>query len=444
MRNMNLLVAALAVQLAFPGISEAQSQEQSSRHATILHAGKLLTRWDLPIETDKSIVVADGRILTVSDGYVSSITLDGIVYSDETPVDLRSYFVLPGLVEGHTHVSYFRNSDARFDTDAKTAFASLRNLQSLYRKGFTTVRDMGSEIDIFELRKAIDEGLVDAPRLLSAGLRINTTGGPLDPVQARREDYQRFRLENVCDGPIDCTRATRYVIGRGADHVKIFASGATPESLTRPQFTAEELAAIISTADHLNRPVAAHAYGDEAVRAASAAGAKTIEHGWFIGRSTAERIREDDVVLVPTLTPLVQSWKAAAVMDPPKLAEQLLPLVNTQTSEANYFRYAVEAGVTIMYGSDVYGEAVAKDTKEPQHMAEWGGMSPREILESATVIPANVMGLESEIGQIQQGFSADIIAVGHDPTEQPIDLADVVFVMGNGSIFVGAESLVIH
>ena len=106
------------------------------------------------------------------------------------------------------------------------------------------VRDMGSEIDIFDLRKAIDDGLVDAPRLLSAGLRLNTTGGPLDPIRARREDYQRYRMENVCDGPADCMRATRFVIGRGADHVKIFASGATPESLTRPQFTAEELAAM--------------------------------------------------------------------------------------------------------------------------------------------------------------------------------------------------------
>lgn len=438
------LAIVLAVQLTISGSSAAQTTVQVARQATILHCGQLLKRWDLPVEANVSIVVADGRIVTVSDGFVSSATVEGIAYSDDTPLDLRPYFVLPGLIEGHAHVSYFRGGDSRVDTDTKTTFAALRNLQALYRKGFTTVRDMGSESDIFDLRDAIDEGLVDSPRLLAAGLRISATGGPMDPVRARREDYDRFRPESICDGPIDCIRATRFVASRGADHIKIFGSGAgsaSPESITRKQFTDDELAAIISTAELLNLSVAAHAHGDEAIRAVSSAGATTIEHGWFMSGSSAEAVRKDGAILVPTISPLIDVVKPIATVEPPSLPEPLRRRANSQTKSDNYLRSAVKAGVTIMFGSDVAGERFQKDMNEPQYMAEWGGMSPRQILESATVIPAGVIGLTDDVGQIGKGFSADIIAVGHDPTERAIDLANVVFVMGKGRTFIDVGSL---
>jgi imidazolonepropionase-like amidohydrolase len=406
-------------------------QDVSFEQATIIHAGQLLTRWDTPVRRDQSIIIHDGRVVAISSGFVRIFALDGTKFSDDDPIDLRNFFVLPGLVEGHAHVSYFSKNDVQIDTDTAAVSEVLRNLQALYRKGFTTVRDMGSEIDVFEVRNAIDDALLDAPRLLAAGLRISPSGGPMD-----RHDT---RQENICDRSAQCAEATRFVIGRGADHVKIFASGATPTSLMRPLFSPEALEAIVETATSMDRAIAAHAMGDSAVLMASAAGVTTIEHGYFISQRGAAGLESKGTVLVPTMSPLVGTWVPAAEMDPPGLPEELVALVSTQSPSTNHLRYAVQTGVPIMFGSDVAGEAIYADSREPQYMAEWGGMSPRGILQSATTTPAKVMGLGSEIGEINPGYAADIIAVRHDPTNQPIDLADIVFVMGRGRVFLSPD-----
>lgn len=432
---MRLLSVSLAAAIVGCSPVETTVQAVSAEQATIIHAGQLLTRWDTPVRRNQSIVIDNGRVLAISDGLVTAFLNDGAMYADDDPVDLRKYFVLPGLVEGHAHIGYFRSSDARVDSEEAVAFEVLRNLQALYRKGFTTVRDMGSEIDVFALRRAIDDRQVEAPRLLAAGLRISPSGGPMGQQDARQEVDNRVRRRNVCDGSTECAEAARYVIGRGADHVKIFASGATPASLTRPLFSPGELEAIVETATGMDRLVAAHAMGDPAILMASAAGASTIEHGFFMGPRAAAEIKSYGTVLVPTMSPLVGTWHPVAETDPTGLPEDLLLLVSTQSAHENHLRHAVTAGVRVMYGSDVGGEALYLDSLEPQYMAEWGGMSPRDILQSATTIPAKVLGLEGEIGEIRPGFSADLIAVQGDPTNEPIDLASVVFVMGSGRVF---------
>lgn len=424
---MRLASGWLAIVIAACSPVSKTVQDVGFEQATVIHAGQLLTRWDAPVRRDQSIILNHGRIAAISDGFVSTFAIDGTEFVDDDPIDLRSYFVLPGLVEGHAHVAYFRKSNVQFDSDAAAAAEVLRNLQALYRRGFTTVRDMGSEIDVFETREAIDDDRAKAPRLLAAGLRISTSGGPLDRHDSRQQ--------NICDGSGPCAEATQFVISRGADHVKIFASGATPTSLTRPLFSPAELAAIVEAATIMDLRIAAHAMGDSAVLEASAAGVSTIEHGYFIEQRVAAELKSNGTVLVPTMSPLVGTWMRAAEMDPPGLPEELVALVSTQSSSANHLRYAVQAGVPIMFGSDVGGESIYVDNREPQYMAKWGGMSPRDILQSATTTPAKVIGLEGEIGEISPGFAADIIAVRHDPTNEPIDLADVVFVMGRGRVF---------
>lgn len=432
---MRLASVWLTIAIAACSPASTTVQDVTFEQATIIHTGQLLTRWDAPVRRDQSIVIHHGRVVAISTGFVSTFAIDGTEFADDDPIDLRNHFVLPGLVEGHAHVAYFRKSDAQFDSDAAAASEVLRNLQALYRQGFTTVRDMGSEIDVFEIRDAINDGLVEAPRFLAAGLRISPIGGPMDRHGSRQEDEGPLRQDNVCDGSGPCSEATRFVISSGADHAKIFASGANPTSLTHPLFSAEELEAIVEAATSMDRVIAAHAMGDSAVLTASASGVSTVEHGYFIGRRTAAGLARNGTVLVPTMSPLVGSWLPAAEMDPPGLPEELVALVSTQSPSANHLRYAVQVGVPIMFGSDVGGEAIYADSREPQYMAEWGGMSPRDILRSATTTPAEVIGLGGEIGEIEPGFAADIIAVRHDPTNEAIDLADVIFVMGRGRVF---------
>lgn len=409
---------------------------------TIIHAGTLLAVPGVAPKTHQSVIIRDGRIIDVKAGFISpkTVTPDG----DVRIVDLSQRFVLPGLMDLHTHLTSSRLDNALANklravtkSDADNALSAFANAKRTLLAGFTTVRNLGSHgRAVFALRDAIAHGVVAGPRILVAGSTISSTGGHGDIHGFRQDVMNVLASPTICDGADSCRRAVRFAVKRGSDWIKIMATGGVLDESnagTDQQLTDDELRAIVETAHALGRKVAAHAQGLNGINAALRAGVDSIEHGSFLDASSLKLFKQTGAYLVPTLMPpfvLVDKARTSTTI-PPAIRAKILSVGPMKDRSV---RRALKGGIKIAFGTDAGVYRHGRNAKEFELLVQ-AGMSEMAAIETATVNAADLLGLSDQIGTIEKGKAADMIAVSDSPLKDITELQRVVFVMRNGRVY---------
>jgi imidazolonepropionase-like amidohydrolase len=307
--------------------------------------------------------------------------------------------------------------------------------------GFTTVRDLGDNgVNSIALRKAIERGWIPGPRIFTSGKSLATTGGHADPSNALRGDYRRDPgpVEGVINGPDDARKAVRQRYKDGADLIKLTATGGVLSLAANgqnPQFTDEELRAVVETAKDYGMTVAVHAHGTEGIRRAILAGVDSIEHGTFMTDDVIELMKQHGTYWVPTN--MAGEWVAEKAKETgyfpeivrPKAAE-IGPAIRATFAKAH------AAGVKIAFGTDSGVSPHGQNAHEFELMVA-GGMPPMKAIQSATLQAARLLRIEDRLGTLEPGKIADLIAVTGDPLADIGVLKEVSFVMKEGVVYKG-------
>jgi len=411
---------------------------------TYLHCGQIIDVAKAKTLNEKTIVVSGNTIESILNGYVNGSDTD-------THIDLKKQVVMPGFIDMHVHIEHESNPRTymnRFtENEADVALGATVYAKRTLMAGFTTVRDLGGSGVNIALRKAIAKGTVMGPRIFTAGKAIGTTGGHADPTNGRSYDLMGDPgpREGVVNSPADARKAVRQRYKDGADVIKITATGgvlSVAKNGQNPQFTVDELAAIVSTAKDYGMLTAAHAHGDEGMRRAIIAGIKTIEHGTLMEPSTMDLMVKHDAYLVPTIS----AGKAAAANAtipgyfPEVIAKKALEI--GPRSQSN-FAMAYKKGVKIAFGTDAGVSPHGDNAKEFGFMVA-AGMPVMEAIAAATVTNANLLGYADSLGQLKAGYTADIVAVNEHPEKNVTTLEQVIFVMKEGTVFKEQNKEVLH
>lgn len=423
---MKKLILIFLLSLSFSGISQN----------TYLHCGKLIDTQKAKVLKDMTVVVSNDKIISVEKGYIP------IQNPEDVVIDLKTKTVMPGLIDMHVHIEHETNPKRYLQkytlNDADVAFNSLGFAKATLNAGFTTVRDLGGSGVNISLRKAINSGKVDGPRIFTAGKSIATTGGHADPTNGNRKELMGNPgpKEGVVNSVGDAKKAVRQRYKNGADCIKITATGgvlSVAKSGTNPQFTVEEVKAICETAKDYGMHVAAHAHGDQGMQRAIIGGVKTIEHGTLMSEETMELMKKHDAYYVPTITAGKEvEGKAKIKGFYPNIVVPKALAIGPQIQKT--FAKAYEKGVGIAFGTDAGVFKHGENGKEFGFMVE-AGMPAMETIQSATITNAKILEMENKIGQIKAGFIADIVATNDDPTQNISTMEHVVFVMKEGKIY---------
>lgn len=402
---------------------------------TYLYCGKLIDVKAGKVLTEMTIVVEGKKIKSVNDGYIKPL-------SNTTIIDLKDKTVLPGLMDMHVHMENMLGGSSYLDRftveDAVKAYRCLPYAEKTLLAGFTTVRDLGGTGVNIALRDAIAKGYVKGPRIFTAGKAISVTGGHADPTNGAREDVWQMPGpdDGVADGPDACRKAVRYQYKRGADLIKITATGgvlSVAKDGFLPHFTLEEMTAIIETASDLGFTVAAHAHGDEGMYRAVQAGVTSIEHGTMMSDSTMELMIRKGTWFVPTITAGKAVADSASVKGfYPEVVAIKAAFIGPQIQKT--FARAYKKGVKIAFGTDAGVYPHGLNALEFQFMTEVG-MTPMEALQTATINAAELLRVTDQLGTIEPGKWADIIAVKENPLQNIKTLQNVVFVMKEGIVY---------
>lgn len=413
--------------------ASATQAEETTPPLTIIHAGHLVAVPGERVREGASVLVRDGRIEAIEDGYV---TREGAEI-----IDLTGYWVLPGLIDSHVHILNERGANSRLDaftlSSADRAFVGARHARRTLEAGFTTVQDVGGDLEaVLALRNAIRNGDVIGPRMRVAGPSITPTGGHGDVNGYNQRVIQNFSSPGACNGPADCARAVRALVQAGVDTIKITATGGVLSNTAaglEVQFMDDELRAIVQAAEMMGRRVTAHAHGVTGVNAFLNAGGHSIEHGTFLDEESIRLFRRSNAFLVPTVMAgefvTREAQANAAWMTPFQRAKAL----QVGPQMVDMLARAHRGGVQIAFGTDSGVSAHGDNAREFELMVE-AGMSPAEAIIAATLNAARHLQMETEIGRIAPGFHADIIAVDGNPLENVSELRDVDFVMAAGMV----------
>ena len=437
-----LLLALLALAGTTPLLLAARGQDPAARPPRRqLHCGALLAVPGQAPLRERTLVVRGGKIEQVLEGWVQPGALN-VPAEEAEVIDLRRAFVLPGLIDCHVHLTSEYSAKARLEavelSDADRAVRGAGYARRTLLAGFTTVRDLGSSGDAaFALRDGIRQGFVPGPRILAAGESITPTGGHSDGTLGYREELfsPPGAMEGVGDGVPGCRQAVRAQVKRGADVIKVTATGgvlSTTAAGTGVQFHPDELEAIVSTARLLGRKVAAHAHGADGIKAALRAGVDSIEHGTYLDEEAIALFKERRAFLVPTIIAgkSVAEWAERPGFFPEPVVEKARavgPIIQ------GAFGRAWKAGVRIAFGTDCGVSAHGQNARELGYMVE-AGMPPMEALVAATVNAAELCGLP-DVGTLQPGKQADVIATAASPLDDVAALSTVVFVMREGEVY---------
>jgi len=403
---------------------------------TYLHCGKIIDTKNGRVLTNKTIVVSGNKIKSVEDGFVNAKNSDDVV------VDLKGKTVLPGLIDMHVHIegetSPTRYLEVFTLNEADVAFKSAEIANRTLLAGFTTVRDMGGSGVNVALRNAITKGTIPGPRIFTAEKALGTTGGHADPTNGFRNEFKGDPgpKEGVVNSVEDAYKAVRQRYKNGADWIKITATGgvlSVAKNGQNPQFTQEEVDAVVKAAKDYGLKVAAHAHGKEGMQRAIRAGVTTIEHGSLMDKETAALMKEYGTYLVPTIS------AGRYVADKAKIPGYYPAIIVPKALEIgskiqNMYAMAYSEGVKIAFGTDAGVFPHGGNGKEFGYMVE-AGMPAMETLQSATVTNAKILDMENELGQLVAGFLADIVAVDDDPTQNINTMENVTFVMKNGVVY---------
>jgi len=405
---------------------------------TLIHCGRLIDGRADSARERVTVVVVGNKIAAIEVGFTAAAAGDKIL-------DHKSRTVLPGLIDLHVHLQGYPGPERyleRFTLNPEDlAFRSVKYAKITLHAGFTTVRDLGGE-QVVALRRAIEQGYVEGPRIMAAGRSIATTGGHADPSNSFRRDLQGDPGpdKGVINGPDDARKAVRQRYKEGSDVIKVTATGgvlSVAKDGFRPQVTQEELNALVQTARDLGMATAAHAHGDEGMKRAVLAGITTIEHGTMMSVETMDLMKKHATWYVPTLSAGRFTAEKAEVPGyyPPIVAikaKAISPLMMAT------FTQAMNRGVKIAFGTDAGVFPHGDNAKEFLYMVE-GGMKPMTAIQSATLEAARVLAMDKQLGTIEPGKLADLIAVNGNPAEDVKVLLDVPFVMKDGVVVKGEK-----
>jgi imidazolonepropionase-like amidohydrolase len=406
-----------------------------AQNKTVIKCGNFANPVSGKMEKNITIVVSGNLIEKVTN-------IDYVLQQGDVLHDLSSYTVMPGLMDMHVHLEHQASPRTYLETftlnDADVAFKSVGYAKTTLYSGFTSVRDLGGDGVNISLRNAIDNGLVEGPRVFTAGKSIASTGGHADPTNG----YKKGLVENpgpeegVANGQDECIKAVRQRYKDGSDCIKITASGgvlSVAKSGENSQFTIDEIKAIVSTANDYGFKVAAHCHGEEAMRRAVLGGVHSIEHGTYMSEDIMKLMKEKGTYLVPTIT----AGKAVEVnakkqgFYPPIVVPKALAIgPKIQGTFAKAYKY----GVKMAYGTDAGVFDHGDNWKEFVYMQEVG-VPFMEILKYATVNAADLLGQSKNLGTIEVGKFADIIAVDGNPEKDIQVMGKVVFVMKDGKVY---------
>jgi imidazolonepropionase-like amidohydrolase len=384
---------------------------------------------------DRPVVVVLGdRIESV--GTLSSVPAGARV------VDLGDRVLLPGLIDAHTHILLQGDPTAvEYDEQilkeypAHRVARAVRSLKIALEHGFTTMRDLeteGAGYDDVALRDAVNEGVIPGPRLKVVGPALSTTGSY--PILRYRPDWKFPTGVMICDGADGCRKAVREQLSYGTDWVKIYANTGglhlTPDGYvdSPPNFTKEEIEAIVSEAHAHGAKVAAHARSDTGLRIAIAAGVDSIEHGDSIRPEAAQEMARRGIFLSPTLT-------VADYVSGPRAKAGCAICAEMPKIHRKSFENCRKAGVKIAFGTDAGGFPWTEihQAKEFEYEVRYG-MTPIEAIRSATTVAAELLGMSGQVGTLEKGAFADVVAVAGDPLTDVAVLSGIDFVMKGGEI----------
>jgi imidazolonepropionase-like amidohydrolase len=395
-----------------------------------IRAGSVLTDAATDATGPATIIVTDGRIVSITPGH-------GAVTADRE-IDLKAKTVLPGLIDLHTHLTGDPGGDfwkEAVEPEEWGVVVGAKNARVTALAGFTTVREAGSgQETAFSLRRGTAEGIIPGPRIVAAGPALSIIGGHADVNGFTPAVNALLDSGFTCTGVVECAAKVRLASQNGSDVIKITATGGVLSQQGRgleAHFTFEEMKAIADTAHSLGLKVMAHAHGARGIEQAARAGIDSIEHGTYLDEAAAKVMREKGVVLVPTLMALegVSEGLGKGVYTP--VVEDKIRAV--QPLMASLVSRARQYGVTVVFGTDAGVYQHGRNAEELGLMKKQG-MTDREVLASATTGAAKVLGLESQIGRLAPGYSADIIAVAGDPLRDVTVLEKVDFVMVRGRV----------
>lgn len=404
---------------------------------TIIHAGKLIPANSDKVLTKVSIVVDGNQIKDIKKGYLKPTQSD-------TVIDLSKSTVMPGLMDMHTHVTSQHSGLSSYLEGFKLNEADYALKGVVYAKrtldaGFTTVRNLGDAYNSsVALRNAINKGMIAGPRIYTAAKSIATTGGHADPTNGRAANISGDPgpKEGVINGVAEARKAVRQRYKDGADLIKITATGgvlSVAKSGQNPQFMTDELEAIVDTAKDYGMTVAVHAHGKEGMMRAIRAGVTSIEHGTYMDNDVFGLMKKYGTYYVPTV--MAGHWVAEkAKIDGffPELvrpkAAKIGPLIQ------HTFGEAYKAGVKIAFGTDSGVSAHGDNGLEFKLMVD-AGMKPIDAIRSATYNSAELLGILDQLGTVEKGKLADLVAVSGDPLSDITLMQNISFVMKNGEIY---------
>ena len=429
LRWMSLLVFTVSVMAQ-------QSSPSPAPHVTVIRAGALIDGKSDKPRRDQVIVIRGNRIESVSDAATVKLPADAAV------IDLSKATVLPGLIDGHTHIFLQGEDPAEGGYDAnilmqplslravRAALAAKRALE----QGFTTLRDVeteGAGYGDVGIKEAIERGYIPGPRLFISTRAISTTGGYM--LEGYAPELQMPKGAQIADGPVEARKAAREQLDHGADWIKVYMThrswvGKNGELVSQPTFTVEELKAIVDETHGWGKKVACHAYGGIGLHRALDGGCDSIEHGLDLDDAAIAQMLKQGTWYVPTLSPYYKDW---APTDTPNGQRDRLRAAVHEPS----FRKALKAGVKIVFGTDMGGISWSEPiAQEFPRMVE-SGMSPMDAIQSATSRAATMLDMDGKIGVVAPGAFADIVAVTGDPLRDIKVLESVDFVMKDGQVF---------
>jgi imidazolonepropionase-like amidohydrolase len=365
---------------------------------------------------------------------------------DARVIDLGDRVLLPGLIDAHTHILIqgtltipdFEHQLLE-EYPAHRVVRAVRAVRIALGHGFTTMRDLeteGAGYDDVAIRDAIREGVIAGPRLQVAGWALSPTGSY--PITHFRPDWKFPAGVGICDGPDGCRVAVRTQLSYGVDWIKVYVNRGPGERPTpdgyidsAPNWTHDELEAIVSEAHARGARVAAHATSDTGVRMAIDAGVESIEHGYSIRPEAAREMADKGIVLCPTLT-------ASNYMAPPRITERGPIWGEVQRVQRRSIENCLASGVKIAFGTDAGGFPWTEinQANEFQHLVDHG-LAPLDAIRSATIVAADLMGLTGKVGGLAPGNFADVVAVSGDPLADISCLMNVDFVMQGGQVITG-------
>ena len=402
---------------------------------TYIWCGTLIDGISNEPRKEMTVVIEKNKIVAVEKGFAKPGSTD-------KSIDLKNKTVTPGWMDMHVHMEVETNPNAyleRFTLNPPDlAFNAVGIAERTLMAGFTTVRDLGGTGVNVSLRNAINNGKVKGPRIFTAGKSIGTTGGHADPTNGYRKDLMGDPGPDVgvANSEEDGRKAVRQRYKDGSDLIKITATGGVlslAKNGQNPQFTEEEIKAVVETAKDYGFTVAAHAHGAEGMKRAIRAGVTSIEHGTLMDDETIELFKKFGTWYVPTITAgesVADSAKKAGYY--PEIVAAKAKVIGAQIKFT--FAKAYKAGVKIAFGTDAGVFKHGQNWREFGYMID-AGMPALQAIKAATLNAAELLGMKDQLGSIEVGKLADIVAVDGDPLSDAKVFAKVIFVMKDGIVY---------